>query len=104
MNESVTPQIRRNVALLGGCQALLLCNAVTLIAVNGLAGARLAPTPAYRLPSGVLVMMLVWLLLCASGLMTALGLGAIANAAHVGGLLAGCLAGLLGGALARRHR
>ena len=65
---------------------------------------RLAPTPAYRLPSGVLVMMLVWLLLCASGLITALGFGSIANAAHVGGLLAGCLAGLLGGALARRHR
>ena len=65
---------------------------------------RLAPTPAYRLPSGVLVMMLVWLLLCASGLITALGFGSIANAAHIGGLLAGCLAGLLGGALARRHR
>lgn len=65
---------------------------------------RLAPTPAYRLPPGVLVMMLVWLLLCASGLITALGFGSIANAAHVGGLLAGCLAGLLGGALARRHR
>lgn len=65
---------------------------------------RLAPTPAYRLPPGVLVMMLVWLLLCASGLITALGFGSIANAAHIGGLLAGCLAGLLGGALARRHR
>lgn len=64
---------------------------------------RLAPTPAYRLPPGVLVMMLVWLLVCASGLVTALGLGSIANAAHVGGLLAGCLAGLLGGALARRR-
>lgn len=65
---------------------------------------RLAPTPAYHLPPGVLVMMLVWLVLCASGLITALGFGSIANAAHVGGLLAGCLAGLLGGALARRHR
>ncbi|HRL95388.1 MAG TPA: rhomboid family intramembrane serine protease [Pseudomonas sp.] len=65
---------------------------------------RLAPTPAYHLPPGVLVMMLVWLLLCASGLITALGFGSIANAAHIGGLLAGCLAGLLGGALARRHR
>ena len=64
---------------------------------------RLAPTPAYRLPPGVLVMMLVWLALCLSGLITALGLGSIANAAHVGGLLAGCLAGLLGGALARRR-
>lgn len=65
---------------------------------------RLAPTPAYHLPPGVLVMMLVWLVLCASGLITALGFGSIANAAHVGGLLVGCLAGLLGGALARRHR
>ena len=46
MNETVSPQVRSNVTLLAGCQALLLCNAVTLIAVNGLAGARLAPTPA----------------------------------------------------------
>jgi len=46
MTEIVSPVVRRNVALLAGCQALLLCNAVTLIAVNGLAGARLAPTPA----------------------------------------------------------
>ena len=43
---TVDDTIRRNVALLAGCQAFLLCNAVTLIAVNGLAGARLAPTPA----------------------------------------------------------
>ena len=65
---------------------------------------RLAPTSAYRLPPGVLVMMLVWLLLCLSGLITALGFGSIANAAHVGGLLVGCLTGLFGGALARRRR
>lgn len=65
---------------------------------------KLAPNPAYRLPPGVLVMMLVWLLLCLSGLITLLGFGAIANAAHVSGLLVGCLAGLLGGALARRQR
>ncbi|MFZ3183565.1 MAG: rhomboid family intramembrane serine protease [Pseudomonas sp.] len=65
---------------------------------------RLAPTSAYRLPPGVLVMMLVWLLLCLSGLITALGFGSIANAAHVGGLLVGCLTGLFGGALARLRR
>lgn len=64
---------------------------------------RVAPTPAYQLPPGVLVMMLVWLLLCISGLVSALGFGAIANAAHVGGLFMGCLAGLVGGALARRR-
>lgn len=38
--------IRRNVGLLAACQAFLLCNGVTMIAVNGLVGLRLAPTPA----------------------------------------------------------
>ncbi|MBB1519446.1 rhomboid family intramembrane serine protease [Aquipseudomonas guryensis] len=64
----------------------------------------LAPTPAYVLPRGVLVMMLIWLLVCLSGAVDLLGFGAIANAAHVGGLLAGCATGLLGGALARARR
>ncbi|MDE3736629.1 rhomboid family intramembrane serine protease [Pseudomonas resinovorans] len=65
---------------------------------------RLAPCPAYRLPPGVMAMMLIWLLVCLSGLITALGFGAIANGAHVGGLLVGCATGLLGGALARLGR
>ncbi|MBU1284440.1 MAG: rhomboid family intramembrane serine protease [Gammaproteobacteria bacterium] len=64
---------------------------------------RLAPTSAYRLPPGVLVMMLAWLLICMTGIFELLQFGAIANAAHVGGLLAGCLTGLVGGALARRR-
>jgi GlpG protein len=64
----------------------------------------LAPTPAYQLPRGVLVMMLIWLLVCLSGVIDTLGFGAIANAAHVGGLAAGCAAGLAGGALARLRR
>jgi GlpG protein len=65
---------------------------------------RLAPTPAYQLPPGVLVMMLVWLLLCISGVVSAMGFGSIANAAHVGGLLIGCPTGLVAGALARLRR
>lgn len=65
---------------------------------------RLAPSAAYRLPPGVVVLMLVWLLVCLSGLVGMLGLGAIANAAHVGGLLAGCLSGALGGAWAQHRR
>ncbi|MGE8496024.1 MAG: rhomboid family intramembrane serine protease [Pseudomonas sp.] len=65
---------------------------------------RLAPNANYRLPPGVLVMMLAWLLICMTGIFELLQFGAIANAAHVGGLLAGCVTGLLGGALARRHR
>ncbi|PZP25594.1 rhomboid family intramembrane serine protease [Pseudomonas kuykendallii] len=63
---------------------------------------RLAPNPAYQLPRGVLGMMLIWLLVCLSGVIGALGFGSIANAAHVTGLLAGCATGLIGGLLARR--
>ncbi|WP_175653848.1 rhomboid family intramembrane serine protease [Pseudomonas sp. Marseille-P9899] len=62
----------------------------------------LAPDTAFRLPRGTVAMMLIWLLLCLTGFITLLGFGQIANAAHVGGLLVGCLSGLLGGALARR--
>ncbi|MCO5101477.1 MAG: MFS transporter [Burkholderiaceae bacterium] len=39
------PRFRSQVALLAALQALLLTNNVTLIAVNGLAGLQLAPTP-----------------------------------------------------------
>ncbi len=63
---------------------------------------RLAPNPAYQLPRGVLGMMLIWLLVCLSGVIGALGFGSIANAAHVTGLIAGCATGLIGGLLARR--
>ena len=38
--------IRRNVALLAACQAMLFTNNSTLIAINGLAGLALAPFPA----------------------------------------------------------
>ncbi|WP_288375330.1 rhomboid family intramembrane serine protease [uncultured Pseudomonas sp.] len=62
----------------------------------------LAPNPLFSLPRGVLVMMLIWLVICLSGVVGQLGFGQIANAAHVGGLLIGCLTGLLGGLLARR--
>lgn len=64
----------------------------------------LAPNPVYQLPRGVVTMMLIWLLVCLSGLISLLGFGSIANAAHVGGLLIGCLTGALGGWLARRRR
>ncbi|MDH1633155.1 rhomboid family intramembrane serine protease [Pseudomonas mosselii] len=63
----------------------------------------LAPNPQFNLPKGVLVMMLIWLVVCLSGVVGQLGFGQIANAAHVGGLLIGCLTGLLGGWLARRR-
>jgi len=43
---STTSDARHNVGLLAACQAMLMTNNATLIAINGLAGLALAPTPA----------------------------------------------------------
>ena len=56
--------------------------------------ARLNPRWQFAPPPGLMVFMIGWLLVCLLGLVEVLGFGAVANAAHVGGLLAG---GLLGG-------
>lgn len=64
---------------------------------------RIYPQASYALPRGVVAMMLIWLLLCLSGVVTALGFGQIANAAHVSGLILGCLSGALFAVLARQR-
>lgn len=65
---------------------------------------KLSPDEAYRLPPGVVVLMLAWLVICLTGVIEVVSFGAlaIANAAHVGGLVAGCLTGVVGGLLSRR--
>ena len=67
---------------------------------------KLAPNDTYRLPPGVVVLMLIWLVVCLSGAIEVLSFGtmAIANAAHVSGLIAGCITGVVGGLLARKAR
>ena len=50
---------------------------------------RLKPAAGIDMPAGLMTMMLFWLVLCFSGLITMAGMGEIANAAHVGGLLSG---------------
>jgi GlpG protein len=60
---------------------------------------RLRPAPA------IIAFMVGWLLLCMTGVMGILGAGAVANAAHVGGLLCGGLLGLVLGLMSRlQHR
>lgn len=58
-----------------------------------------------RLPlrPGIMVFMLLWLVVCISGLVEAVGFGAVANAAHLGGLVMGLLLGT-GAALLGVHR
>lgn len=64
---------------------------------------RIFPQASYALPKGVVAMMLIWLLLCLFGVVSALGFGQIANAAHVSGLLVGCLSGGVFAFIARQR-
>ncbi|GIX29541.1 MAG: rhomboid family intramembrane serine protease [Porticoccaceae bacterium] len=58
---------------------------------------RLCPRHEYQLPPGLVVLMVGWLLVCATGVVDLFVRGGIANAAHVGGLLAGAALGAVGG-------
>jgi GlpG protein len=63
---------------------------------------RLTGDPTLALPRGLVGFMIGWLLVCMSGLVEALGFGAIANAAHASGLALGMLLGLGAGLLYSR--
>lgn len=62
---------------------------------------QLRPAQLFPLPKGVAIVMLVWLLLCIFGFAYLLGVGDIANTAHVSGLVLGAV---LGGAAALLDR
>jgi len=48
------------------------------------------PAAGLGVPRGIILFMLAWLVFCMLGPTEALGLGSIANAAHLGGLVLGC--------------
>lgn len=73
-------------ALFGGMSGVVYA-LVGYIAVRQ----RLAPHPLFAVPNAILIFMLVWLLLCMSGVVDYFIAGSVANAAHVGGLVAGAL-------------
>lgn len=56
---------------------------------------RLAPNKLTAVSPGIIVFMLIWLVLCMTGTVGFFTGSGIANAAHLGGLLAGCLFALL---------
>lgn len=55
---------------------------------------RVAPHPLVMVPPALIGFMLFWLVLCMSGVVNYFIAGSVANAAHVGGLVAGVLYGL----------
>ena len=57
----------------------------------------LLPQRGLGVPRGIVAFMIGWLVFCMVGATEMLGFGSIANAAHVGGLVLGCLCALLVG-------
>ncbi len=64
--------------------------------------ARLQPRWQLAPPPGLMLFMIGWLLICLFGVIEVLGFGAVANAAHVGGLLAGGALGAIAGYASQR--
>ncbi len=63
---------------------------------------RLLPQPVFAVPPGLIIFMLLWLVLCMSGAVNMFIDGEVANAAHLGGLLAGMLLAYLRVVIVRR--
>ena len=64
----------------------------------------LCPEDSVGIPRSVLIFMLLWLVVCIFGGASLLGAGAVANAAHVGGLVMGVILGVAAGLIARSSR
>lgn len=64
-------------------------------------GAQIQPRWAFQPRPGIMLFMVGWLVICVLGVVEVLGFGAIANAAHIGGLLSGAALGAAFGLLSR---
>ena len=64
---------------------------------------RLVPSRSHRVPNGIYIFMLIYLVIGFTGAMDLLMMGSIANGAHFGGLLGGLLTGGLAALLSPRE-
>jgi GlpG protein len=71
---------------------------------HSLIWSRLVPWKDVGLPSGIYIFMLVYLVVGFTGVIDLLGLGSLANGAHLGGLIGGFATGGLAGLLERQRQ
>ena len=71
---------------------------------HSLIWSRLVPWKGVGLPSGIYIFMLVYLVVGFTGVIDLLGLGSLANGAHLGGLIGGFATGGLAGLLERQRQ
>jgi len=69
---------------------------------HSLIWSRLVPSKSMGVPNGIYIFMLAYLVIGFTGVIDLLGLGSLANGAHLGGLIGGVVTGGLAGLLARR--
>jgi|TARA_B100001964_G_C14225330_1_gene597333 GlpG protein len=119
-------EIGRRIELISGSSVLLLVTIVSSLGANflqymmsgpglfgGMSGVvfgylghsliwdKLVPGRKMGLRPGIYIFMLVFLVIGFTGAFDLLGLGSLANGAHLGGLLGGCLTGVVAGMLQR---
>jgi GlpG protein len=90
-------QAMTGVSLFGGMSGVIYGLLGYIVAWN-----RLRPATPFPLVRGVAVVMVVWLLVCMAGFTELLGLGAVANTAHLSGLVLGLILGLAAALLDRK--
>lgn len=90
-------QAMTGVSLFGGMSGVIYGLLGYIVAWN-----RLRPATPFPLVKGVAAVMVVWLLVCMAGFTELLGLGAVANTAHLSGLVLGLILGLAAALLDRK--
>ena len=90
-------QAMSSVSLFGGMSGVIYGLLGYIVIWN-----KLRPAQAFPLAKGVAVVMVVWLLLCIAGFTELLGVGSVANTAHVSGLVLGLVLGAAAALLDRK--
>jgi GlpG protein len=90
-------QAMTGVSLFGGMSGVIYGLLGYIVVWN-----RLRPATPFPLVKGVAAVMVVWLLVCMAGFTELLGLGAVANTAHLSGLVLGLILGLAAALLDRK--